>query len=217
MRGRAMLFRDRREAGKLLAEELAFLRGQEDLIVLAIPRGGVVVGYEVARALGAPLDIYVTRKIGAPGNPELALGAVASNGTVVLDEEAIARMGVPREYIEMERAYQQEEIERRLTRYRGERPALELGGKTVILTDDGIATGATILAGIRALKETDIARLILAVPVAPPSAIERLGREVDRVVCLHSPRLFWAVGQFYQVFDQTSDEEVTRLLEQTAQ
>ena len=166
-----MRFRNRREAGKLLAEELATLKGREDVIVLAIPRGGVVVGYEVARALHVPLDIYVTRKIGAPGNPELALGAVASDGTVVLDEEAIERMGVPSRYIETERAYQQEEIERRLARYRGERPPPQLSGKTVILTDDGIATGATTLAAIRALKQAQLSRLILAIPVAPRSTI----------------------------------------------
>jgi predicted phosphoribosyltransferase len=212
-----MQFRDRREAGRLLAEELAFLKGREGLIVLAIPRGGVVVGYEVARALGAPLDVYVTRKIGAPGNPELAIGAVASDGTVVLDEEAIQRLGVSASYIEEERAYEQGEIERRLSRYRGERPALELGGRTVILTDDGIATGATTLAAIRALREAGLARLILAVPVAPQSTVERMREEVDQLICLHAPRLFWAVGQFYLAFDQTSDGEVVELLAQAAQ
>ncbi len=208
-----MRFRDRQDAGQQLAEKLAFLKGRDDLIVLGVPRGGVVVGYYVAQALGCPLDVYITRKIGAPFNPELAIGAVASSGDVVLDEDLIARMGVSEEYLKEEIARQQREIERRLAAYRGNRPPPDLMDKIVILTDDGVATGATILASIRALKKQPLAELILAVPVGPPDTIKRLGREVDRLICLFTPRLFWAVGAFYTVFDQTSDAEVKRLLE----
>lgn len=209
-----MHFRDRHEAGQLLAKELASLRGRQDLIVLGVPRGGVVVAYEVARALGAPLDVYITRKIGAPYNPELAIGAVASDGTLVLDHDLIERMGVPESYVKQETERQRQEIQRRLTAYRGSRPEPELRGKTVILVDDGVATGATILASLRAIKQRQPAELILAVPVGPPETIPLLQQEADRVVCLYTPELFWAVGAFYTIFDQTSDAEVVRLLQQ---
>ncbi|MFQ5812110.1 MAG: phosphoribosyltransferase [Anaerolineae bacterium] len=207
-----MRFRDRQEAGQLLAQALTFLEGREDVIVLGIPRGGVVVAAEVARAIGAPLDVYITRKIGAPYNPELAIGAIASSGDVVLDEGLMGRLGVSLEYVQDETERQRREIERRLKKYRGNRPAQRLEGKTVLVVDDGIATGATTLAAIRALKKQKPAELILAVPVGPPDAVARLRKEVDRLVCLDTPQLFWAVGAFYEVFDQTSDEEVVRLL-----
>ena len=213
----AMHFHDRREAGQLLAQELIFLKGKKDVIVLGIPRGGVVVAAEVARAIGAPLDVYITRKIGAPYNPELAIGAIASSGDVVLDEGLIGSLGVSPEYVQDETERQRREIERRLRKYRGNRSAQELKGKTVLLVDDGIATGATTLAAIRALKKERPAELILAVPVGPPDAVARLREEVDRLVCLDTPRLFWAVGAFYEVFDQTSDEEVVRLLQESRQ
>jgi predicted phosphoribosyltransferase len=206
-------FRDRREAGKALAKELAFLKGQKDVIVLAIPRGGVVVGYQVAEDLGVPLDIYITRKIGAPYNPELALGAVASDGSVILDEGLLQRLGVSSDFVEGEKKRQQAEIARRLDKYRGNRPAPDLAGKTVILVDDGVATGATTLATLRALKKQPIAKLILAIPVGPPDVIETLSKEADQIVCLSTPEPFWAVGSFYLVFDQTSDEEVLKLLQ----
>jgi len=213
----AMHFHDRREAGQLLAQELIFLKGKKDVIVLGIPRGGVVVAAEVARAIGAPLDVYITRKIGAPYNPELAIGAIASSGDVVLDEGLIGSLGVSPEYVQDETERQRREIERRLRKYRGNRSAQELKGKTVLLVDDGIATGATTLAAIRALEKERPAELILAVPVGPPDAVARLREEVDRLVCLDTPRLFWAVGTFYEVFDQTSDEEVVRLLQESRQ
>lgn len=212
-----MTFRDRREAGKALAKELAFLKGQKDVLVLAIPRGGVVVGYQVAEELGIPLDIYITRKIGAPYNPELALGAVASDGSVILDEALLQRLGVSPDFVEGEKKRQQAEIARRLDKYRGNRPALDLTGKTVILVDDGVATGATTLATLRALKKQPIARLILAIPVGPPDVIETLAKEADQIVCLSTPEPFWAVGSFYLVFDQTSDEEVLKLLQAAQQ
>jgi putative phosphoribosyl transferase len=207
-----MRFRDRREAGQLLAEELDFLKGKEDVIVLGIPRGGVVVAYEVAQAIGAPLDVYITRKIGAPYNPELAIGAVASDEGVVLDHDLIRQLGVPESYVEEETERQRQEIERRAREYRGDRPPLELAGKTVIVVDDGVATGATTMATLRALQKQELKELILAIPVGPPDAVKQLGKEADRVICLSTPRLFWAVGAFYAVFDQTSDEEVKRLL-----
>jgi len=207
-----MRFRDRREAGQLLAEELHFLKGKENVIVLGIPRGGVVVAYEVAQAISAPLDVYITRKIGAPHNPELAIGAVASDGGVVLDHDLIRQLGVPESYVEEETERQRQEIKRRAREYRGDRPPLELAGKTVIVVDDGVATGATTMATLRALQKQELKELILAIPVGPPDAVKQLGKEADRVICLSTPRLFWAVGAFYAVFDQTSDEEVKRLL-----
>mgnify|MGYP001147206296 CR=1 FL=1 len=207
-----MQFRDRREAGRALAKELAFLKGRPDIVVLAIPRGGVVIGFQVAQELGAPLDVYITRKIGAPYNPELALGAVASDGSVVLDDDLMHRLGVSSDFIEEEIAQQQTEIQRRIEKYRGGREAMDLTGKTVVLVDDGVATGATTLVTIRALKKQPLAKLILAIPVGPPDTIAKLSKEVDQVVCLSTPEPFWAVGAFYLVFDQTSDEEVTQLL-----
>jgi putative phosphoribosyl transferase len=205
-------FQDRHEAGQLLAKDLTWLRGQKDLLVLGIPRGGVVVAYEVAKELNAPLDVYITRKIGAPYNPELAIGAVASDGTLVLDDDLVKRIGASEQYVEKETKRQREEIQRRVAAYRGSRPELALQGKTVVLVDDGVATGATVLASLRAIKQREPEQLILAVPVGPPDTIHRLSKEADRVVCLHTPEVFWAVGAFYAVFDQTSDAEVVRLL-----
>jgi putative phosphoribosyl transferase len=208
-----MHFRDRREAGRLLAKALADLRGAKDVVVLGIPRGGVVVAHEVAAALDAPLDVYITRKIGAPFNPELAIGAVASDGTLVLDDDLIARIGVPTDYVQSETERQRREIERRLKAYRGASSALPLKDRTVILVDDGVATGATTMASVRAIQQQQPRQLILAIPVAPADTIHMLEQEADRVVCLHTPEVFWAVGAFYEAFDQTSDEEVVRLLQ----
>jgi putative phosphoribosyl transferase len=207
-----MRFRDRREAGQLLAEELDFLKDKEEVVVLGIPRGGVVVAYEVAQAIGAPLDVYITRKIGAPHNPELAIGAVASDGRTVLDHDLVRQLGVPNDYVEEETERQRREIERRAREYRGDRPPLDLAGKTVVVVDDGVATGATTMATLRALQKQEPKELILAIPVGPPNTVKQLGEEADRVICLSTPRLFWAVGAFYAVFDQTQDEEVKRLL-----
>lgn len=208
-----MIFQDRREAGRILAKELSSFRGQNDVIVLGIPRGGVVVGHEIARALNLPLDVYITRKIGAPHNPELAIGAVATDGTLILDDRLAKRLGVPQDYIDAESERQKREIQRRIAEYRGELPAPELKDKVVILADDGVATGATTLATIRAVRTQEPSQLILAVPVGPRDTIESLKREVDQLFCLHAPEIFWAVGAFYNVFDQTSDEEVKALLQ----
>lgn len=211
-----MIFRDRQEAGRSLAEALAFLGAEAaagDVVVLAIPRGGVAVGYEIARALNAPLDVYVTRKVGAPGNPELAIGAVASSSDVVLDEGLIRALRIPRAYVEAEIARQREEIARRVSIYRGDRPPVSLSDKIAVLTDDGVATGSTVLAAIRGLRPQPLRQLVLALPVGSPDTLARLEREVDRLVYLQAPEPFWAVGAFYAIFDQTSDEQVTQLLD----
>jgi putative phosphoribosyl transferase len=207
-----MLFQDRREAGKALAARLASFKGRPNLIVLGIPRGGVVVGHEIAQALGAPLDVYITRKIGAPHNPELAIGAVASDGTLLIDHQLVRRLGVSQDYVDEESERQRQEIGRRLAEYRGEGPGPELADKVVILADDGVATGATTLVTIQAIKSQQPTELILAVPVGPRDSIESLRQEVDQLVCLHAPEVFWAVGAFYNVFDQTTDDEVKALL-----
>lgn len=201
------------EAGRRLAQRLAYLKDKaKEVIVLAVPRGGVVVGAEIAQALGAPLDVYITRKIGAPGNEELAIGAIAGDGTVILDEAIARSTGAGDRYIAQETERQRQEIARRLKRYRGERPWPILKDKTVILVDDGVATGSTTLAALRALRKQAPAQLILAVPVGPPDSIERLSREADAVICLATPEPFWAVGRFFADWSQTSDEEVIALL-----
>ncbi len=209
-----MIFRDRAEAGRVLAQRLMDLKGDPDVIVLGVPRGGVVVAAEIARALDAPLDVYITRKLGAPGNPELAIGAIAEDGTRVVDPETIRLLGVSEAYLSQEQARQQEEIRRRAALYRGDQPPLPLEGKRVILVDDGVATGRTLEAAIRALRQRPIKELILAVPVGPPSTIRRLEPLVDRLEVVATPEPFWAVGMFYEDFRQTSDEEVKRLLAQ---
>jgi len=205
-------FQDRRDAGRQLAKALAFLEGREDVLVLAIPRGGVVVGCEVATALHAPVDVFIVRKIGVPGNPELAMGAIAGDGTVYMDRDLIFQLRIPTAYVEEEKERQREEIERRLALYRSNCPPLEIEGRTIVLVDDGIATGSTVEVALRSLRRHDLHELILAIPVAPPASFYRLSRYVDRAVCLRSPELFWAVGSFYDSFEQTTDEEVVALL-----
>ena len=206
-----MLFQDRADAGRKLAEQLQDLRGK-DPIVLAVPRGGVVVGYEVARSLGAPLDVYIARKLTAPGNEELALGAVASDGTVVLDAVLMRQIGVSQRYMESEMDRQRAEILRRLSLYRNQRPLPQLKGKTVLVVDDGVATGSTTLATLRALRKQLPALLVLAVSVGPPDVIARLHAEADRVICLAQPEEFRAVGQFFADWMQLSDQDVTDVL-----
>ena len=205
-----MIFANRVDAGRRLAERLEGYRSPET-IVLAVPRGGVVVGYEVARALNVPLDVTVPRKIGAPGQPELAIGAVGDD-VVVLDQSAISYLNVREEYLRDEIARQKAEIERRMRLYRGDKPFPDLAGKTVILVDDGMATGATTLAAARAVRERNPGKLVLAVPVAPPESVAKLRPEVDEIVVLETPEPFFAVGSWYTIFDQTTDEEVIDLL-----
>jgi len=209
-------FSNRRDAGQQLAAKLTAYKDKPDVIVLGIPRGGVVVAAQVARALNVPLDIFITRKIGAPFNHELALGAVASDGTVVLDEPLIHELRVPRRLIERETEIQKREIRRRLELFRKDRPALALENKTVIVVDDGIATGSTIIAALRALRHSRPARLVLAVPVAPAQAVPQLRAECDELVLLDTPEPFMAVGFFYEDFEQVTDEEAVNLLHAAA-
>jgi predicted phosphoribosyltransferase len=202
-----MRFADRREAGQRLAAALEHLRARRP-IVLAAPRGGVIVGDVVARALGASLEAVVARKLRAPGNPELAVGAVAEQDGVYLD----AHPGLAADYIEQEVAAQRLEIARRIQVYRQGRPLPALRDRTVIVVDDGIATGATMVAALRAVRAHAPAHLVAAVPVAPPDSLARLAREADEVVCLSAPSAFFAVGQFYDDFTQVGDDEVTAVL-----
>ncbi len=208
-----MLFRDRREAGEQLAAALQVYRERRPS-VLAIPRGGVVVGYAVAAALDAPLDVVVPRKLRAPGNPELAIGAVAYDGTVYLDEALVGTLRVADDYLRDEIAQQTGEVLRRMHLYRGDRPPPDLSGRTAVVVDDGMATGATMIAALRAVRAMRPDRVVAGIPVAPPDSTERLRGEADDVVCLHAPPIFYAVGQFYDDFAQTTDEEVTALLRQ---
>lgn len=207
-----MPFRDREEAGRRLGARLAGLRGEAP-VVLGLPRGGVPVAFEVARALGAPLEVLVARKLGAPGNPEYALGAIAEGGALVLDDVAVAETGAGEaelaDLLEEETA----ELARRVRAYRGDRPIPPLAGRTAILVDDGIATGRTALAAIRALRRLEPRRLVLAAPVAAAQTAATLRREVDELVCLVEPEVFFAVGSWYERFGQTTDDEVRELLE----
>ncbi|MBP6964976.1 MAG: phosphoribosyltransferase [Armatimonadetes bacterium] len=206
-----MIFDNRVDAGRRLAGRLRDYDAP-DAIVLAIPRGGVVVGYEVAAALGAPLDVIIPRKIGAPGQSELAVGAVAGENIVVLDEEAIRHLGVSESYISEEVALQREEIARRRVVYRSGRPFPSLKGKSVLLVDDGIATGATIAAAAREAYSHEPSTVAIAVPVAPPDAVSRLRTEVEDLIVLETPEPFYAVGSWYYHFEQTTDEQVIELL-----
>jgi len=183
-------------------------------LVLGIPRGGVVVASEVARALGAELDLAVPRKLRAPYNPELAVGAVAEDGSVYVDERVTTSLRVPPEYLQQEVAFQLEEIRRRLQAYRQDRPAPQVSGRTVVLVDDGIATGSTMVAAVRSVRRRGAARVVVAVPVAPPEAVRRLRAEGCEVLCVREEPLFVAVGQFYEDFTQVSDEEVQALLQE---
>ena len=209
-----MQFTDRHQAGRLLAKRLAHLKGEHP-VVLALPRGGVPVGYEIARALAAPLDLVLVRKIGAPDQPELAIGAVADGEQpeLVTDPQLAAWLAVPAGYLEAVKARELKEIERRRRLYFGDRPAVEVRGRAAILVDDGIATGATMLAAVRATRRRAPSRLVVAVPVASPDTLERMQQEADEVVCLDTPTDFMAVGQFYRHFPQLEDEEVIDLID----
>ena len=207
-----MIFRDREEAGRKLATRLQDYANRKDVIVLGIPRGGVPVAFEVAKALNAPLDIFLSRKLGVPGQEELAFGAIATGNTRVLDREIIEAVGISEEQIDQVTARAKKELERRENLYRGARPALKLEGLTVLLVDDGIATGSSMRAAIHALRQMNPARVVVAVPVAPLSTCNRLKREVDDLVCVYAPKDFYAIGQFYENFSQMADEEVTELL-----
>ena len=208
-------FRDRVEAGVLLGRELAQrVKSSDDPMVLALPRGGVPVGYEIARALEAPLDVFIVRKLGVPGHEELAMGAIASGGVRVMNEEVLNYL--PRlsdRDIDAVAAREQVELERREKSYRGNRPPLDVSGRTVIVVDDGLATGSTMRAAVRALRRMNPRAIMVAVPVAAPSTCQEFRAEVDEIVCLHTPEPFNAVGLWYEDFSQTTDEEVHALLD----
>lgn len=205
-------FRDRVEAGRRLAQRLGAYRRAPKTVVLGLPRGGVVVAAEIAAALELPLDVLISRKIGAPGNPELAIGAVAEGGPAYLFEETRLATGASDRYVAEETAVQEREIARRRQMFRAGRPLQLPEGGTAILVDDGIATGSTVMAAISALRHQRVRRVVLATPVAPPDTAERLGRLVDDLVILRTPAPFWSVGGFYRDFEQVTDEEVDTLL-----
>ncbi len=209
---RDAIFVDRADAGRLLATPLAGY-ADEPPVVLALPRGGVPVGAEVARSLEAPLDVFIARKLGAPGQPELGIGAIAQGGTLVLNDRIVRALKLSEEHVRRAAEEELREVERRLRLLRGDRPEPEVRGRTVILVDDGLATGATARAALLALGERGPGRLVLAVPVCPPRTAELLRPEVDDLVVLHSPEDFYAVGSFYGDFRQVTDDEVIRLLE----
>jgi putative phosphoribosyl transferase len=209
-------FRDRTEAGRLLAAKLSAYANRPDVLVLALPRGGVPVAHEVARALRAPLDIFLVRKLGVPGHEELAMGAVATGGVRVLNDHVVRTLRIPPKVIDAVAAKELEELARRERLYRGDRPPPDVRGRTVILVDDGLATGATMLAAVKALKQQQPGRIVVAAPVAAADTCEQLAEEVDEVVCAVTPQPFQAVGLWYEDFSQTTDEEVRELLERSA-
>jgi len=210
-------FRDRAEAGRLLAELLRDYAGGDDVLVLALPRGGVPVGYEVAKALGVPLDVFVVRKLGVPGHEEFAMGAIASGGLAVLNRDTIQQLRIGEAEVPRAIAAEMRELQRREAAYRGDRDPPELEGKTVILVDDGLATGSTMRAAALAVRQRNPARIVVAVPVAAAETCDEFRDVVDEVICGAMPRPFQAVGLWYEDFSQTSDEEVRELLEQAAE
>jgi predicted phosphoribosyltransferase len=209
-------FRDRSDAGCRLAASLSAYAGRDDVLVLALPRGGVPVGYEVARALGAPLDVMQVRKLGVPGHEELAMGAIASGGVRILSEDVVQTLGITERVIATVAALEEQELDRRERVYREGRPFPEVRGRTVILVDDGLATGSTMRAGAAALRAQSPGRLVAAVPVAPKQTCDALRDFVDEVICTVTPASFLAVGEWYEDFTQTSDADVRELLRQAA-
>jgi Predicted phosphoribosyltransferases len=206
------MFHDRKHAGEQLAGLLGKYHGRPETLLLALPRGGVPVAAAIARALALPLDVLLVHKIGAPSEPELAVGAVAVDGLVVLDEKSIAVMRVPQAALESAIAAEQKELSRRERLYRGDRSPLALTGQTVILVDDGLATGYTMLAAVQCVRQQRPLGIVVAVPVALQVTLDRFGAEADEVVCVHTPRRLEAVGQFYEDFSQVSDEQVRKEL-----
>ena len=208
-------FADRRAAGTELAEHLQQYRTRRDVTVLALPRGGVPVAYEIARALEAPLDVFLVRKLGLPGRPELAMGAIASGGIRVLNDDVVRWYGIPADVIDRVAAAEQAELTRRERAYRGDHPPPELQGRTVVLVDDGLATGSTMKAAVRAVRARHPSRIVVAVPVGAPDTCRELAEGADEVVCARMPQPFTAVGLWYRDFSQTTDEEVQLLLQRS--
>jgi putative phosphoribosyl transferase len=210
-------YQDRRAAGRYLAEKLVDHARRTDVLVLALPRGGVPVAYEVARALDAPLDVFLVRKLGVPGHEELAFGAIATGGVRLLNADVVRGLGIPPEVIDRVAATELAELERRGSEYCGDRLPPDVRGKSVILIDDGLATGASMRAAVAALRQEQPARIVVAVPIAAPATCEEFQDEVDEVVCARTPEPFHAVGYWYEDFPQTSDGEVRELLRRAAE
>ena len=209
-------FRDRSEAGRLLAQRLDEYANRPDVLILALPRGGVPVAREIAQRLGAPLDVFLVRKLGVPWHRELAMGAIASGGIEVLNAEVVRTYGIPRHVLDAVAAVEAEELDRRMREYRGIRPLPEFAGRVVVLVDDGIATGSTMRAAVAALRRQDPAKIVVAVPVAAVDTCAELRQEVDQLMCLSTPQLFTAVGDWYDDFSQTSDDQVRAHLAEAA-
>ena len=207
-------FKDRREAGRKLAQKLTVYAGQPDLLTLALPRGGVPVAYEVARALNAPLDIFLVRKLGLPGQEELAIGAIATGGVRVLNRDIIRMLSIPDELINFVARRELQELQRRERLYRGDRPPPEVRDRTIILIDDGLATGASMRAAVVSLRAQHPARIVVAVPIAAENVCEAFRTEVDEIICAVTPEPFYGVGRWYEDFSQITDQEVRILLEE---
>lgn len=207
------MFRDRRDAGIQLARRLLHYKDMEDVLVLALPRGGVVTGFEIAQSLNVPLDVLIVRKIGAPFQPELAVGALSETGTVILNQDVLTSYDIPKSYIDNEISRQKEEISRRIILYRMGKGLRDLEGKIIILVDDGVATGATIKAAIATLKKEKLKKLVVALPVAPPETAHEIKGMVDEFLCIETPVYFMAVGNYYLDFFQVSDAEVVKILQ----
>ena len=207
-----MIFKDRQEAGYKLISKLQKYKNKTDVIVLGLPRGGIVTAFEIAKGLNLPLDLVVTRKIGAPDNPEFAIGAITEKGEGIFNEATISIYGISQRYIDKEIKKEKKEAERRLRVYRENRPPLNLQGKIAILVDDGVATGLTLRAAIKSVKIKNAKKIVVAVPVIAQDSLEKIENEVDEVVYLNSPLYFSAIGSFYESFTQTEDEEVIALM-----
>jgi putative phosphoribosyl transferase len=206
-------FRDRFDAGRILAQKLSKYAGRDDVLVFGLPRGGVPVAFEVAKALGAPLDVFIVRKLGLPFHEELAMGAIASGGVRVIDEDLVRQFGISKADLDAVIADEETELERREQQYRGDRPFPNVAGRTVILVDDGLATGSSMRVAVAALRHENPASIVVAVPIAPPDTCAMLRQEAEEVVCASTPEPFFAVGLWYEDFSQTEDEEVHDLLE----
>ena len=207
-----MRFQDRVQAGRLLAKALERYKDDPDVLVLALPRGGVPVAYEVAKVLTAPLDVFIVRKLGVPGHEELAMGAIASGGIRALNTSVIRQLNIPQSAIDAVAAREADEVCRREALYRGGKSPLKIENRTIILVDDGLATGSSMKAAVAALRQQHPAKIIVAVPTAPSETCDELKREADEVICAATPAPFYAVGQWYENFDQTTDTEVTELI-----